>query len=141
MSKPVFFAYGFVLLLIVSVVCGGSEDGSSSRNSAPPPPTASAPQIEMVGTRVDVNLEDPAKSGKYLYDPGEFTFKTDEEVTFVFTSEGEFHTFTVKDLDIDVAVDANATESLTFKFDQPGTYEVICIPHTALGMKGQITVQ
>jgi plastocyanin len=80
-------------------------------------------------------------SGKYRFNPDELTFSVGDELTLVLTSETEFHTFTVKDLDIDVAVDAGKSESLTFKFDTPGTYELICIPHQSLGMRGAITVE
>lgn len=149
MSRQLISIFGIGILLAVLVACGGSDDSASSDTSAPPPtdaitapsPPPAAPETDIVGTRVDVKLEDPGKSGKYRYTPDEFTFSTGDEVTFVLTSEGEFHTFTVNDLDIDVAVDSNATETLTVKFDKPGTYELICIPHRALGMKGVITVQ
>ena len=42
---------------------------------------------------------------------------------------------------IDVAIDAGDTETLTFTFDKAGKYELIFIPHEALGMKGKITVK
>ena len=45
------------------------------------------------------------------------------------------------DLDIDVEVEAETTESITFTFDEPGTYDFICLPHESLGMVGQIIVQ
>ena len=38
-------------------------------------------------------------------------------------------------------VEAGDTESLTFTFDEPGTYDLICIPHESLGMVGKIIVQ
>jgi len=145
-SKQLLSIFGIGIFLTILVACGGSDDSASSDTPPPPPAAAPAPppaasQIEIVGTRVDVKLEDPGKSGKYRYNPADFTFSTGDEVTFVLTSEGEFHTFTVSDLGIDVGVDANATESLTFKFDKAGTYELICIPHQTLGMKSTITVQ
>ncbi len=138
MSRRLISIFGIATFLIVLAACGGSDDSTSSDTSAPPPPAAAAPAAapEIVGMRVDVNLEDPGESGKYRFDPDEFTFSNGDEVTFVLTSEGEFHTFTVNELDIDVAVDAKATESLTVKFDKPGSYELTCIPHGALGMKG-----
>jgi plastocyanin len=76
-----------------------------------------------------------------MFSPSEFTFSAGEEVTFVLTSESEFHTFTVDDLGIDVEIDGGETEQLTFTFDQPGEYTLICIPHELQGMTGTITVQ
>ena len=98
-------------------------------------------EIRIVGKRVDVNMEDPGKSGEYVYDPAELTFERGEQVTLVMTSEGEFHTFTVPDLEIDVHVDAWKSKALTYTFDKPGTYELVCTPHETLGMIGVITVR
>ena len=114
--------------IILLTGCGGtSEQGTE--------------EIRIVGRRVDVNMEDPGKSGEYVYDPSEFTFERGEQVTLVMTSEGEFHTFTVPDLEIDVHVDAWKSKALTYTFDMPGTYELVCIPHETLGMTGVITVR
>ena len=98
-------------------------------------------EIRIVGERVDVNMEDPGKSGEYVYDPADFTFERGQQVTFVMTSEGEFHTFTVPDLEINVHVDAWKSKALTYTFDRPGTYELVCTPHETLGMTGVITVR
>jgi len=57
------------------------------------------------------------------------------------TSETELHTFTVDDLNIDQSVDAGETVGFSFKFDKPGTYLLICIPHESQGMIGKITVE
>lgn len=86
-------------------------------------------------------MQDPGGSGAYAFDAADFTFSVGETVTFDLTSEEEFHTFTVTDLSINVAVNAGATQTLEFTFEQAGTYELICIPHQALGMVGTITVQ
>jgi plastocyanin len=123
-SRSLLIGIGIILL----TACGGtSEQGTE--------------EIRIVGKRVDVNMEDPGKSGEYVYDPSEFTFARGEEVTLVMASEGEFHTFTVPDLEIDVHVDAWKSKALTYTFDMPGTYELVCIPHETLGMTGVITVR
>ena len=36
---------------------------------------------------------------------------------------------------------AGETDKLVFTFDEPGTYDFICLPHESLGMVGQIIVQ
>ena len=76
-----------------------------------------------------------------MFGPSDFTFDVGETVTFALCAESEFHTFTVDDLGIDVSVDVGSLESLSFTFDQLGTFQLICIPHEALGMTGTITVQ
>ena len=117
-----------VATVIVIAACGGTSGQGSE-------------EIRIVGKRVDVNMEDPGGSGEYVYDPAEFAFGRGEQVTLVMASEGEFHTFTVPDLDIDVHVDAWKTKALTYTFDEPGTFELVCIPHETLGMTGVITVR
>ena len=86
-------------------------------------------------------MQDPGGSGEYIYDPDDFTFAVGDVITFVLESESEFHTFTVPDLDINVSVQSGMTDDTTFTFDTAGTYELICVPHQALGMVGTITVQ
>ena len=114
--------------IIILTACGGTSGQGTE-------------EIRIFGLRLEVNMEDPGKSGEYVYDPAEFTFERGQQVTFFMTSEGEFHTFTVPDLDIDVHVDAWKTKALTFTFDEPGTYELVCTPHETLGMTGVITVR
>ena len=118
----------FCIPIILIAACGGTSGQGTE-------------DIRIVGKRVDVNMEDPGKSGEYVYDPAEFTFERGEQVTLVMTSEGEFHTFTVPDLDIDVHVDAWKTKALTFTFDTPGTFDLVCIPHETFGMTGVVTVR
>ncbi len=123
-TRYLLLCIGIVILIACGVTSGqGTED------------------IRIVGKRVDVNMEDPGKSGEYVYDPAEFSFERGEQVTLVMTSEGEFHTFTVPELDIDVHVDAWKTKALTFTFDSPGTFELVCTPHETLGMTGVIAVR
>ena len=78
--------------------------------------------------------------GKYLFDPGDFTFNVGDVVEFTLEAETEFHTFTVDDLDIDVAMDPGSSQTMTYTFDKPGEFKLICIPHEFQGMVGSITV-
>ena len=71
----------------------------------------------------------------------DLTFDAGETVDFTFVGESQFHTFTVEELGIDVDVGGGETVSFDFNFDEPGTYELICAPHQALGMVGTITVR
>lgn len=105
-----------------------------------PPPTHAGGCGEAL-RGIEVNLEDLGGSGSYMFDPSQFTFDVGDRVTFTLWGETEFHTFTVGDLDIDVDVDEGTTETFSFTFDQPGTFQLICIPHEALGMTGTITVK
>ena len=85
-------------------------------------------------------MQDPSGSGEYIYDPEELSFSVGDKITLVLESETEFHTFTVEDLGIDVAVAGGAVDEVTYTFETSGTYEFICIPHKELGMVGKIVV-
>ena len=80
-------------------------------------------------------------SGKYEFDPSDFSFAVGESVTFCVRAETEFHTFTVDELGMDEAVDGGETISLTFTFDHSGESRLFCIPDESLGMVGTITVR
>ena len=120
------------------------------RMSPPPPPPAptvavasqngSSGQAAGGGTPISVSMQDIGGSGEYAYSPADLSFSVGETVTFTLTSETEFHTFEVDDLDIYEEVDAGDTKTYTFTFDSAGTYELICTPHSAQGMIGTIVV-
>jgi plastocyanin len=96
---------------------------------------------EPPGEVVEVKLQDPGVSGSYAFDPSELVFTVGDTITFKLTSEAEFHTFTVDDLGIDASVIAHEEATLTFTFQETGTFELICIPHESLGMVGTIIVR
>ena len=148
-------ASAFALIMLGVIACGQPvpeppPPTTPPRTSPPPPPPAptvpvasaqnGAGQAAGGGTPVDVGLLDIGGSGEYAYDPVDMTFTAGETVTFTMTAETEFHTFEVDDLDIYVEVEAGDTVDFTFTFDEPGTYELICTPHSAQGMVGTITV-
>lgn len=153
-----------LLLALLLAACGSDDPAPPTGVDSPAPPkSASAAVIKaasqtIVGTETEggvatiaqdvcedgtsrtVALQDPAGSGEYLFDPSQLSFKKGECINFTFTSENEFHTFTVEALDLDVGVDAGASENVAFTFDVAGEYKLVCIPHELLGMVGTITV-
>ncbi|MDA1348871.1 MAG: plastocyanin/azurin family copper-binding protein [Chloroflexi bacterium] len=133
------------ILLVLGAACGSDDEPASAPTAAPtsaPAATTAPPATgQPAGKVLDVINHDQGGSGKYEFEPNEFNFKVGETVTLRLTSETEFHTYTVDDLGIDVAVEAGETVEFTFTFDQAGTFGLICIPHESLGMVGAITVQ
>ena len=140
-------------LALAAVACGAAAaelTPTSQRPSPPPPPRAPTPErVEMTATptrgdepvtEITVNLVDERGQGPYSFDPAEFSFQEGEWVKLTLVGEAEFHTFTVDDLGIDAEVDAGQTLEIEFLMDQPGTFELICIPHELQGMVGTITV-
>ncbi len=145
-----------VFAAMTAVACGGDEEQAPAapRPSPPPPPAASAPAAAPLpttppvqepvapgpATEVTVKLNDSGGRGPFAFDPVDLSFSAGEVVSFTFVGEAAFHTFTVEELGIDVDVDAGERVSFDFTFEKAGTYELICIPHVALGMVGTITV-
>ena len=131
------------LLVAGLAACGTGGDGSATSPTA----TASTQRSEATSTpsipegALRVINRDMRGSGEYRFDPDQFSFKVGEEVTLALVSETEFHTFTVGELDINVSMDPGETVLFTYRFDKPGTYELTCIPHRALGMIGEIVVE
>ena len=142
------------VVAIAAVACGQpapTEPSVTIIQRASPPIPAPAPtkvpgagEVDgpvIDGTKITVNMIDNGGAGPMSYDPADFTFSVGEAVNFTFIAEAAFHTFTVNDLDINVEVNAGETSGLDFIFEEPGTYELICVPHEALEMVGTITVQ
>ena len=149
-----------VLLIVVvpaGVACGRGKIPAPtptptqrlSPPTVPPAPQAATTQMTtsasdttpgITGTPITSVNQDPGGSGEYSFNPSEFTFTTGDIVTFTFTAETEFHTFTVDELGIDVSLDPGTPQTVTFTFDTPGTFPLICIPHEIQGMVGTITV-
>ena len=137
-----------------SVACGqaaptGPSETILIRSSPPIPepaptqePGAEDEQDRIVGTPITVNMTGVGTAADPgVFDPVDFTFSVGEAVNFTLFAEDAFHSFTVSELEINVEVNAGESDGLDFVFEEAGTYELICVPHEALGMVGTITVQ
>ena len=133
----------------LAAACGGDEKTDptpTTRTTSPPTvPTSAVPTPTDTPTPVGTPLtsvnEDPGGSGQYRFNPpAVYTFKLGDIVTFTLIAETEFHTFTVPELEIDVEMNAGETKTLTYTFDKPGEFELICTSHELQGMTGSITV-
>ena len=136
------------------VACGQAAPTEPSemiliRSSPPIPepaptqaPDAAGQQEVIIGTPVTVNMTGVGTAADPgVFDPVNLTFNVGEAVNFTFFAEDAFHSFTVSELEINVEVNAGESGGLDFVFDEAGAYEIICVPHEALGMVGTITVQ
>jgi plastocyanin len=153
--RSVTFVLMLGVVLVALAACGGgdSEDPTATPvQPASPPAPASAPATAPApaaapaaapatgGTAVTVSLLDAGGRGPFVFDPVDFTYSAGTTVDFKFVGDATFHTFTVDDLGIDVEVNGGETVDFSFTFDAAGSYELICIPHEALGMVGTITI-
>ncbi len=163
-SRAVLPAVFVTILVGLLAACGTAEEEAAQFRQSPPAPEvapsevvarlATDPQFGGLveptpvgnpditeGTPIAVRLQDPGGSGVYAYDPGTITVSAGEPVIFTLVSESEFHTFTIAEFGLDAQVEANESLSFGFQFDEPGTYNLVCIPHESLGMVGAVVVQ
>jgi plastocyanin len=76
----------------------------------------------------------------FYFEPKTVTVKRGEKVTITLHNKGQVeHTFTIKDLGIDVEVEPGKSKTVTIEGKQPGTYDLICKYHEQ--MKGKIIVE
>ena len=156
--KIIFYLAALTVCLSLAAACGG-DDETTPPTIPPAVPTAAAvaPTAAAVVSTVaavvptvvpsngvikvtSVNQDPAGPGGEYTFDPVEFTFNVGDIVEFTLIAETEFHTFTVDDLGIDVSMDGGSSQTMTYTFDTPGEFKLICIPHELLGMVGSITV-
>ena len=143
----------FVLITLSMIIGCSSSDNQSNKTeeiTSPPPPAKvtgdlktekelSAQESKDKGRLVEVQMLDAGEN--YVYEPADLTFKVGEKITFKITSETEFHTFTIDELDLYETADAGESYEFTITFETAGTYRLYCVPHETLGMIGEVTVQ
>lgn len=138
-------------------------DTSAAAVAATPAPAPAAggavTAAPITGTTHEVKMIGDATG--YKFDPANITVKAGDGIKFTVVNGGPhnvaFDPATVP-ADVSAQLDANisekmgqlssalkvnAGESITVSFAniKPGKYPIICTPHLALGMKGEITVQ
>ncbi len=133
--------YAILAALGVLMLVACADEEPAPEPSPTIAPTATLTPTPTPPSAVVVALNDSGGRGPFAFEPAEFTFDTGELVSLTLISESQFHTFTVDELGVDVSVKGGETVRVSFTFEEPGTYELICIPHQALGMKGTVTVQ
>ena len=141
MRKTSLITVAVALAALVVIGCGGSdsEPVAAPQQAAPAAPAAPPAPAQSAADVFEVINMDPGGSGKYEFDPAEMNFKVGQKVDFALKAESEFHTFTVTELKIDVALDAGKTVPFTFTFNTAGTFKLKCLSHPQ--MTGEITVQ
>ncbi|TES45870.1 hypothetical protein E2L07_20105 [Halalkalibacterium halodurans] len=82
-------------------------------------------------------------AGEYQFTPGQIQVSQNEEITFTLTNNGsEEHDFEIKGLDYHLHALPGGSDSLSFTFTEPGTYQAVCtIPgHKEAGMIATVMV-
>lgn len=118
-----------VLLAMIVAVIIPSSHGVFAESVAETQP------IETVKT-IEIELNDD------FFNPNDITIPNGKTTTLLLKNKGrKRHTFTVKDLGIDVEVQAGNERTITVKPKKSGTYELICRYHFQEGMAGKVRVK
>lgn len=117
----------FGLALVAVITIGSIGVFAESRFVSQPMDTESA---------IEVELNDD------YFNPNVITIPNGKTSTLILKNKGKKeHTFTVKELNIDIEVQAGKEKSITVKPQNPGTYELICRYHINEGMVGKVIVE
>jgi plastocyanin len=145
-----------ILLVVTAVLgftaCGGGDEEPEATNTPAATATAAAPTTTTAPTAtvpaddggngatgevVSVELgENP-----YIFAPEDLTFDAGTTYALSFPAAGEFHTFTVLELGIDIFILPGELLEEDITPSTAGTFDLICTPHEGLGMVGTVTVQ
>jgi plastocyanin len=85
----------------------------------------------------------PVRATEFAFSPTEVRVQAGVTTNLEFQNEGSiFHTFTVTDLNFELAANGGQRTSGAFRAERTGTYEFICsVPgHAQSGMRGRIIV-
>lgn len=148
----------FGIVMVVTAVlgftaCGGGEEEAVPTATNTPAAVATATATATAtpddgGTSTNggdgatgnvISIEQ--SENPYEFIPGTFTFDAGTTYTLSFSAPKEFHTFTVRGLDIDIFINAGETLETSITPSTVGQFELICVPHEGLGMTGSVTVQ
>ena len=133
------------LLIAASLIATGASGcggGSPEPTSTPtPPPATPTPTPSAAPTQPDGELlsvvhgEDP-----YVFIPDTLDLELGKTYTLDFNVPTEFHTFTLSELGIDIFINAGEKVTEDITINQVGVFELVCTPHSTLGMVGEVIV-
>ena len=132
-------------VLLISLLCATAITAGCGGEAEPSSPPAPVPVVveetPVSSTNTDaIPISIGTTSNPYLFDPNDLELQAGQAYAFEMTSDKELHSFTVSELGLNVNVMPNTTEIINVKFDTPGTYQLICLPHEIYGMVATITV-
>ena len=135
----------FVLTLSVAILagaCGGGDDEEPT-----PRPTAFAPTATTAPTQPTGNgtatgqvVNVTHNENPYVFTPDTYDFELGKTYSLVFEAPGEFHTFNVDELGIEISINAGEIATHTITPSVAGSFKLYCVPHESLGMVGMVTV-
>ncbi|MCZ6614605.1 MAG: plastocyanin/azurin family copper-binding protein [Chloroflexi bacterium] len=142
MRKKVLSALGLILsVAMLAAACGGGDDDEPTpRPTIAPTETAAPTQPSGNGTPAGEVVTVVQTENPYVFQPDAYNFELGTTYTLAFEAPGEFHTFTVDELGINIFVNANESVRQDITPSTAGSFKLYCVPHESLGMVGTVTV-
>ncbi|MCZ6790005.1 MAG: plastocyanin/azurin family copper-binding protein [Chloroflexi bacterium] len=142
MRKKVLSPLGLILsVAMLAAACGGGDDDEPTpRPTIAPTETAAPTQPSGNGTPAGEVVTVVQTENPYVFQPDAYNFELGTTYTLAFEAPGEFHTFTVDELGINIFVNANESVRQDITPSTAGSFKLYCVPHESLGMVGTVTV-
>ena len=142
MRKKVLSPLGLILsVAMLAAACGGGDDDEPTpRPTIAPTETAAPTQPSGNGTPAGEVVTVVQTENPYVFQPDAYNFELGTTYTLAFEAPGEFHTFTVDELGINIFVNANESVQQDITPSTAGSFKLYCVPHESLGMVGTVTV-
>ena len=147
MRKKVLSPLGLILsVAMLAAACGGGDDDeptprpAATNTPVPAMATAAPTQPSGNGTPAGQVVTVVQTENPYVFQPDAYNFELGTTYTLAFEAPGEFHTFTVDELGINIFVNANESVQQDITPSKAGSFKLYCVPHESLGMVGTVTV-
>jgi len=148
-------------LAVVAAACGGGEKKAEEQQTTPNQQTAPATPAPAAATGATHDVNMVLEGTTYKFDPANMTIKSGDVIRFHNKSGGPHNVSFWPDSIPGGAADVmkanmpdqmqplqgplistpDQTYEVSFAKAPTGTYKFYCLPHLALGMKGEVTVQ
>lgn len=139
---------------VLAMACGGDKEPAAAQPAAatkaattPAPAATTAPATTAPAPAAATSA--PASAAavtvkmvdgpNYAFEPKRIEVTAGQTIKLV--AGKEFHTFTVKDLGIDQIMPAGANAEVKIPSGKKGTFRLVCLPHEAPGMVGEVVVK
>lgn len=93
------------------------------------------------GRGVEVQVGSEGNGGSFAYSPAAIRIDAGTTVTWNWTGEGGQHNVVHEDGDFESELIGEGGSEFQYTFEDAGSYLYACTPHSALGMKGAVTVE
>jgi plastocyanin len=137
------FVSALALVTLGLAACGDDEPNDAGGTTTSESETDMGMGHDESSPVADGAREVEVTATSFAFDPDEITVMAGEDIAIVLTSDDLLHDFTIDELDVHVAAEADETAEGGLQADEPGRYTYYCTVegHRAAGMEGTLIVE